>query len=161
MDNLCIILCFALCLPLRALSLELLTGEVLSDLLNASFPGQNLSSYTIRYLSQSSGNDTETCLNGTYPQSCNSVGYSLTGKLSGRGSDIHNLILLVSPGEYSLLSDGVRVRDSSNIIIMAPHGPGDIVFMCDSSSTRLFKNLYFENVTNIALVGITFTNCGP
>lgn len=142
----------------------------LSTFIPASFPPAE--AYTVRYLSQHNdgGMDSQACLQLTQreansrvdPASCHTVRYSLTGQSVGTNfSGVHYLILLVSPGVY-FYGDTIVLRDSSNIIIAQNplFNSGEVVFKCENFSTE-FNNLFFQDTENVALIGITFSHCGP
>ncbi len=141
-----------------------------SEIIPPSFPLQDPSQYTTRYLSMSDGMDSEDCLDGqpyyssiTGPDSvqyCNTLNYSLLGN----SSDIYNvsnLILLVSPGVYDYGRTGLKLRLSSNLIIAKnPLKTGEVIFTCISYTTDVRNDLYIRYLENIALRGITFSSCG-
>ncbi len=94
-------------------------------------------------------------------QYCNTLNYSLLGN----SSDIYNvsnLILLVSPGVYDYGRTGLKLRLSSNLIIAKnPLKTGEVIFKCISYTiTDDYNDLYIRWLKNIALRGITFSNCG-
>ncbi len=146
--------------------------EMLNGLIPARFsPRGDLSSYTIHYLSQSSSSaDSEACLQPQPPQgeanstlqSCSTIRYSLSGG-ERSGTTFYNtsyLILVVSPGKYPY-NGTIELIDFSNIIIAKnPLEEDEVVFMCDGKDDQ-FNNMYFRVADNIALLGITFSNCGP
>ncbi len=148
------------------------SAELLSSLIPARFPNRDLSRYTIRYLSQSSSSaDSEACLQPQPPQgeanstlqSCSTIRYSLSGG-ERSGTTFYNtsyLILVVSPGRYPY-NGTIKLIDFSNIIIAKnPLEADEAVFMCHSKHSRIYNNLFFEGAENIALLGMTFSNCGP
>ena len=147
-----------------SLALELWEVETL---IPTSFPQAEV--YTTRYLSQltDGGFNSQACLqlenNSTQdPVHCHSVRYSLTGQSVGtRFSGIRYLILLVSPGVYSY-GQTIALMDSSNIIIARNplSDSGEAIFRCENISTE-FNNLFFQDVENVALIGLTFSHCGP
>lgn len=172
------LLSVSLCFPLTTLGsvapLQPPAG-VLSELIPESFPDKELSSYTIRYLSQSSSSaDSEACLGPQPPQgeanstlqSCSSVRYSLSGG-SRTGITFFNisyLILLVSSGAYSYGNNAIKLMDISNVIIARNPLETDeaqAVFMCESKQYSMFNNLFFQDSENIAFLNMTFSNCGP
>ena len=157
-------------LPLVALGS---VSPLSAEMLNALVPTCDFSHYTIRYLSQTpSSADSEACLQPQTPQpeannaslqSCSTIRYSLSGG-NRTGRTFFNtsyLILIVSQGRYSY-NKTIVLRYFSNIIIaMNPLEKGKAVFVCASKTYRSFNNLYFEEAENIALLDITFSNCGP
>ena len=151
-----------------------LPEATLGGLIPASFPNRDPSSYTIRYLSQLLGSDSEDCLTsqlhtgtdspGAKVQYCRTLRYALTGQHSGQMfQDIHNLILVVSPGTYAFNFNGpLEVSHSSNFIIAKdPLLSGEATFKCDTLREDRFNNLHIFRSENLALQELTFTQCGP
>ena len=150
----------SLCLPLLTVGLA---EDSTRELIPPSFPSQDPSNYTIRYLSQL-GSDEEACLssqNSSSIQYCRTIRYALTGQSSGvRSYDIHNLIMLVSPGTY-FYNMTIEIYNSSSIVIAKdPELQGEAVFSCIEYSSS-FNNIYFQDVEGIALWGLTVSRCGP
>ena len=152
------------------------TIGVEAELIPNSFMVKDISEYKIRYLSEK-GNDTDSCLFGqVYPpsrrpdtavntiQHCGSLLYALTGNHRGRDSYIiNNTIVLILPGSYLIGSEGVKIINSQNVIIRkVPDIPGEVILRCNEFIEEDdFNNLYMRDVTNLALIGIIFSDCGP
>ena len=164
---------FFLCLSLLELGLsQEPSAEMLSELIPASFPTQDLSRYTVRYLSQASGSaDSEACLRQQPPlsganatqQSCSTIRYSLSGGNRTGTMFFGNsyLILVVSKGRYPYIGN-IQLWGFSNIIVAKnPLEANETVFMCDQKNYTGYNNMYFVDAKNIAFIGITFSNCGP
>lgn len=163
------VLCLQLPLQLVAVGLA---ADKISGLIPSRFPAgaRDISLYTVRYLSQSNDSaDTEACLSNATSQSggihyCRTIRYGLTGNSTGTNfSNINNLILVVSAGRpYSMSENGIDLSESSSIIIAKdPLDPGDVNFRCAKYDLYNFNNFYWQNVENVALLGITFSHCGP
>ena len=138
-----------------------------ADIIPDSFPARDLSSYTVRYLSES-GNDTESCLSGqSYPltnattRCCRSFGYSLTGGHYFRSSNKSNVIILIFPGNYTMGKRGVEIFDYYNVILSKmPDTVGEVVIKCNEYFEDDYNNLFVADGVNFALSGLVFTECG-
>lgn len=158
-------------------------------ILPESFPDQDISQYTVRYVSPN-GQDTEECLQsqpypppseGCQPPStesgvtpCRSIGYSLLERCDGVNYFVtnctaqvtRNLITFFYPGTYGYYDNlSVVLFDYNNVMIRkvpSCHTSQDEVeFSCNVFTEKLYNNLYFSNVTNLAMDGIVFSRCGP
>jgi len=157
-------------------SLVILVGSFTGDatIIPLTFPQQDVSSYTIRYLSQTHGSDVEAChSNQSYlaplanVSACQSLGYAiikLTPEEEGSNKvfGFNNTIVLVSPGVYSYGgSGGIEIHESSGVILAKdPRYEGEVVFSCESLNETNLNNLFFYQVKHVALVGITGVKCG-
>ena len=114
-------------------------------------------SSTLRYLHQTSGNDSAECLSvNPYPsQACRTLGYALAGNIT-------DLMLLIWPGTYEYTERQIGIRHHQNVLIQKmPESEGKVIFQCRAYSEDSSNNLAFFAVENITISGITFEQCGP
>ena len=131
-------------------------------------PMNNLSEYTVRYLS-GDGNDTESCLsdqgytplNNTIVEYCGSLIYALTGDYKNESSNVANLVVVILPGQYTIGDHGIKIDRYENIFLTKMPGTvGEVVFRCFQFLSEDFNNLYVVRGINISLNSIVFTECG-
>lgn len=131
-------------------------------------PVDNLSEYTVRYLSED-GNDTESCLsdqgytplNNTIVEYCGSLIYALTSDYNNESSNVTNLVLVILPGQYTIGEQGIKIDRYENIFLTKMPGTvGEVVFRCFQFLPEDFNNLYVVRGVNISLNSIVFTECG-
>ncbi len=148
-------------------------SRAIRDLIPPSFPNQDPSDFALRYVSQSEGVDSISCLlnqsiSGTR-QACQSLVFALTNitisesvvLFSANATDISNLIVLISPGEYDYSEGGINVFNASNLIIAKdPSADGEVVFRCLKLVNTVFNNLFFKFVDHLAIAGISGSGCG-
>ncbi len=125
----------------------------------------DLASLIPRYV-QSSGNDTEACLNYqniTQPPPCNTLYYSLNGDNSSSTNHSNDdVAIYLGPGTHKLFS-ATAVIDSRRVAIIGS-GEGRTFMNCGSylaDKVCQFKNFQVRNSTFVFITGITFTRCGP
>ena len=149
-------------------TLLLSVGE--SIVIQDGIPANNLSDYTVRYLSED-GNDTESCLsdqgysrsplNSATIEYCGSLIYALTGDYKNESSNITNLVVIIRPGQYTIGDRGIKIDRYENIFLTKMPGTvGEVVFKCFKYLEEDFNNLYVVRGVNISLNGIVFTECG-
>lgn len=149
-------------------TLLLSVGE--STVIQDGIPTNNLSDYTIRYLSKD-GNDTESCLsdqgyytsplNSATVEYCRSLIYALTGDYRNESSSITNLVVIIRPGQYNIGEQGIKIDRYKNIFLTKMPGTvGEVVFKCFKYLEEDFNNLYVVRSVNISMNGIVFTECG-
>ncbi len=149
-------------------TLLLSVGE--STVIQDGIPVNNLSDYTVRYLSED-GNDTKSCLsdqgysrsplNNATVEYCGSLIYTLTGDYKNESSNITNLVVIIQPGQYTIGDQGIKIIRYKNIFLTKmPDTVGEVVFKCFQFLEDDFNNLYIVRGVNISLNGIVFTECG-
>lgn len=150
--------------PLMAVGLS---PALIRTLIPASFPDadKDPSNYTIRYLSQLNGNDSTACLENQLHSAaddvkyCMTLRYSLTGGTLAYG--IRYLILIVSSETY--VNKLTVVLYSFNIILVKnPLQQDEAVIQCEEYSVDTpTHSLYIIATKYFALIGVTFSHCGP
>jgi hypothetical protein len=155
------------------------TAEMVGELVTSRFPerDQDVSLYTVRYVSQNDSEDSAACLeNQLYRNSsdvsyCRTLRYSLSSNhSSGDAPYIVNsyLILLVSPGRHPYSSGSnvsLDIMQSRNIVIaknslVVKPGVSEAELHCIVPNPVHFNNMYMADVQNVAMIGLTFTSCG-
>ena len=154
---------------LAILLITLHTNLAQHELIPTTFPLQNPSSYTIRYLSMS-GNDTEKCLETqpfpykeTDSEPCGSLRYALTDKHYDLMSyNQSNLIVLILPGRYGYGNVTIWMNYYENIVVRKlPDAEGEVVFHCSEYLNSSYNNLYFVFSRYLYFRELVFTECGP
>ena len=147
-------------------TLLLSVGE--STVIQDGIPVNDLSEYTVRYLSED-GNDTKSCLsdqgystlNSSTVEYCGSLIYTLTGDYKNSSSNVINLVVVIRPGQYTIGDHGIKIDRYENIFLTKMPGTvGEVVFKCFQYLEEGFNNLYVVRGVNISLNGIVFTECG-
>ena len=158
---------------------ETVSPDRIGGLIPPMFPDRDISSYTVRYLSEK-GEDTAACLenqlesvsNSTL-RCCHTLRYSLrtadpinctSAGTPAEERDVCSryLILLVSGGNYSFSTDrNLYLLAPRNVIIAKNRQMvGEAVLQCNAPNDTDYNNIYFRNLTNVALNGLTFAHCG-
>ena len=139
-----------------------------STVIQDGLPVNNLSEYTVRYLSED-GNDTQSCLsdqgfsplNNQTVEYCGSLVYALTGDYKKESSNVTHLVVVIFPGQYSMGDEGIKIDRYENIFLTKmPGADGEVVFKCFQFLEEDFNNLYIVRGVNISLNNIVFTECG-
>lgn len=147
---------------------ELGEATVIQD----GLPVNDLSQYTIRYLSETEGSDTDSCLsNQIYPPDsrqdntttvyCGSLIYALTGGYMNKSSNISYLVVIILPGNYSIGEGGIEIDFVDNIFLTKmPGASGEVIIKCSRFLEDSFNNLFLQIGRNISMNGIVFSECG-
>lgn len=139
-----------------------------STVIQDGIPVNNLSEYTVRYLSED-GNDTESCLsdqgysllNNVTVDYCGSLIYALTGDYKNESSNVTNLVVVILPGQYTIGDQGIKILQYENVFLTKMPGTvGEVVFKCFQFLEESFNNLFVVRGVNISLNSIVFTECG-
>ena len=153
-------------IPVILTVLLLSVGE--PTIIQDGIPVNNLSEYTVRYLSED-GNDTDNCLSDQgYPplsnatiEYCRSLIYTLTGDYKNESSNVSDLVIIILPGRYLIGELGIKIIDYRNIFLTKmPGAIGEVVFRCFRFLEESFNNLFVVFGVNISLNNIVFTECG-
>ena len=134
------------------------------EIIPEGFPVEDLSQYTVRYLSEE-GNDTDSCLsNQAYPpldnttKYCGSLIYTLTRGYQYETKDVTDLIILILPGSYLIGDEGIKIVRYHNIFLSKmPDTFGEVVLKCKKFLEDGFNNLHVVFAVNFSLYGIVFT----
>ena len=140
-----------------------------STVIQDGIPVNNLSEYTVRYLSED-GNDMESCLsdqgysplnNSRTVEYCGSLIYALTGGYKNESSNAANLVVVIQPGQYDIGDQGITILRYENIFLTKMPGiVGEVIFKCSQFLEDSFNNIYVVHGVNISLNSIVFTECG-
>lgn len=140
-----------------------------SQFIPPDFPNQNISDYSLRYLSVN-GTDAPGCLQSQpYPYSddaepCGTLRYALTGGYRHITDNGSNIILLVLPGRYAHGNVTIWMNNYRNIVVRKIPGfdlDDEVVFYCERFLQDDFNNFYFTRSEHIVLQELVFTKCGP
>lgn len=126
----------------------------------------NLASLIPRYV-DTSGNDTEACLNYlnvTQPPPCKTPYYALNGNIDSNLTHSNDdVAIYLGPGSY-ILNPSTGVINSRRVAIIGS-GVDETFLNCgrylEEDRVCEFLNFQIRNSFFVYLTGITFTRCGP
>ncbi len=134
------------------------------------FTSQNISDYTVRYLSMD-GEDAEACQTSQpFPydvdrgKPCRTLRYAITGGHAYMTDDVTNVIVLVLPGKYSYGDVSIWLNYAENVAVQRIPGAGwegEAILNCTEFLLSSYNNFYFVYSNQLLLDGLVFTECGP
>lgn len=134
------------------------------------FTSQNMSNYTVRYLSMD-GMDGEDCrVNQAFPYDeaqaspCRTLRYAITGGHKYMTDNVTNVIVLVLPGKYSYGDVSIWLNHAENVAVRRlPDAEleGEAILNCTDFLESSYNNFYFVRSNYVHLEGLVFTECGP
>lgn len=160
-------LCLSVSLLLIVVALLCHAGDyqICEQLLNEIPPEMDIifTNYTARWVNPNSGQNTPACLNSSSAATpCSSLKFALLGQEdTNQSSDVHNLVVYLSPGMYSL-SGGLPLVNAHRVAIIGNSSTVSCgVFGKENDRPCSYMNFQIRNSTYVYVSGITFTQCGP
>ncbi len=140
------------------------------ELIPSHFTNQNISQYSVRYLSMV-GSDGQACLRSQpFPydriqvQPCRSLRYAVTGGNEYMTNNVSNVIVLVLPGKYSYGNVSIWLNYAENVAVrkvLSTEIEGEAILNCTEFLPTSYNNFYFVYSNYVLLEGLVFTECGP